>query len=71
MPGSMLKKKSNAIRYQFVREGCAQDAWRTACINTHLNVADLMTKPLSGEKQCGATSERFFVTFVIEKREVE
>ncbi|KAL7528322.1 hypothetical protein ACHAXR_005938, partial [Thalassiosira sp. AJA248-18] len=53
MPGSTLKKKSNAIAYHFVREGCAQDAWRTAYINTHLNVADLMTKPLSGEKRWG------------------
>ena len=51
-PASMLKKKSNAIAYHFVREGCAKDEWRTAYINTHDNVADLLTKPLpSGEKQ--------------------
>jgi hypothetical protein len=51
-PTSTLKKKSNAIAYHFVREGCAKDEWRTAYINTHDNVADLLTKPLpSGEKQ--------------------
>jgi hypothetical protein len=26
-PGSTLKKKSNAISYHFVREGCARDEW--------------------------------------------
>ena len=51
MPGSTLKKKSNAIAFHFVREGCAKDEWRTAYVNTHLNPADLMTKPLSGEKR--------------------
>ncbi len=51
-PTSTLKKKSNAIAYHFVREGCARDEWRTAYINTHDNVADLLTKPLpSGEKR--------------------
>ena len=29
-PSSALKKKSNAIAYHFVREGCARDEWRTA-----------------------------------------
>jgi hypothetical protein len=53
MPGSTLKKKSNAIAFHFVREGCAKDEWRTAYVNTHLNPADLMTKPLSGEKRWG------------------
>jgi len=52
-PASTLKKKSNAIAYHFVREGCARDEWRTAYINMHDNVADLFTKPLpSGEKRC-------------------
>jgi hypothetical protein len=50
-PGSMLKKKSNAIAYHFVWEGCAHDEWRTAYINTDKNVADLLTKPLAGPKQ--------------------
>jgi hypothetical protein len=46
-PESTLKKKSNAIAYHFVREGCAKDEWRTSYILTHDNVADLMTKPLA------------------------
>ena len=51
-PGSTLKKKSAAVAYHFVRDGCARDEWRTSYINTHLNVADLLTKPLpSGEKR--------------------
>ena len=51
-PGSVLKKKSAAIAYCFVREGCARDEWRTAYINTNFNVADLFTKPLpAGEKR--------------------
>ncbi len=29
-PGSTSKKKSNAIAYHFVREGCAHDEWQTA-----------------------------------------
>lgn len=52
VPDSTLKKKSNSIAYHFVREGCARDEWRTAYISTHLNPADLLTKPLpSGEKR--------------------
>ena len=51
-PASTLKKKSNAICYHFVREGCAAGEWITAYVNTHLNVADMFTKPLpSGEKR--------------------
>ncbi len=50
-PGSTLKKKSNAIFYHFVREGVAQDEWRTAYVGLDDNVADMLTKPLSGPKQ--------------------
>ena len=45
-PASTLKKKSNAIAYHFVREGCSRDEWRTSYVNTHDNVADLFMKPL-------------------------
>ena len=45
--GSVLKKKTSAITYHFVREGCCRDEWRTAYINTHENIADLLTKPLT------------------------
>ena len=51
LPQSTLKKESQSIAYHFVREGCAADEWRTEYINTALNVADLRTKPLSGEKR--------------------
>jgi hypothetical protein len=52
IPESTLKKKTQSIAYHFVREGAAKDEWRTAYVNTHLNPADLLTKPLpSGEKR--------------------
>eukprot|EP00980_Cylindrotheca_fusiformis_P025547 scaffold14026_cov110-Cylindrotheca_fusiformis.AAC.1 len=54
IPESTLKKKSQSISYHFVREDVARDEWRTAYINTHLNPADLLTKPLpSGAKRVG------------------
>jgi len=54
LPQSTLQKKSNAIAYHFVREGSARDEWRINYINTHLNIADLMTKVLAGgEKRTG------------------
>ena len=49
-PQSTLKNKSNAIDFHFVREGYARDEWITAYINTHLNVAYLIIKILSGIK---------------------
>ena len=53
LPQSTLKKKCLAIAFHFVREGCARDEWRTTYINTHFNLADLMTKPLAGDKRWG------------------
>ena len=51
-PFSMLKKKSSSIAYHFVREGVAKDKWCVTYINTHDNLADLLTKPLpSGDKR--------------------
>ena len=47
IPTSVLKKKSNSIAFNFVREGCAANEWRVAYVNTHDNVADLLTKPLT------------------------
>ena len=52
-PGSMLNKKVRAILYHFICKGCARNEWRTAYVNTNYNPADLMTKPLSGEKRWG------------------
>ena len=51
-PDSILKKKSNSIAYHFVREGTARGEWRITYVSTHMNVADLLTKPLpAGEKR--------------------
>ena len=51
-PFSMLKKKSSSIAYHFVRENVSRDECRVAYINTHDNVADMLTKPLhNGEKR--------------------
>ena len=51
-PHSQLKKKSNSVAYHHVCEGAALDEWRTTYINTHTNIADLMTKNLpSGIKR--------------------
>ena len=52
MPHSMLKKKSNSITYQFVREGTARDKWRANYINSNDNRSNLLTKSLPyGEKR--------------------
>jgi hypothetical protein len=47
-PYSVLKKKSSSIAYHYVREGVSRDEWRTAYVNTHDNVADILTKPSPG-----------------------
>jgi hypothetical protein len=46
IPELTLKKKSQSIAYHFVREGSARDEWRTACVNAHLNPADLYSPNL-------------------------
>ena len=51
IPDSVLRKKSNSIAYNFVREGTAMNEWTMAYVNTHDNPADMLTKPLSGEKR--------------------
>ena len=51
-PHSQLKKQSNSVAFHHVREGSALDEWRTTYINTHENIADLLTKNLpSGAKR--------------------
>ena len=49
-PHSMLKKMSCSIAYLFVREGTAQDKWRTTYLNTNLNPSDMLTKSILGER---------------------
>jgi hypothetical protein len=50
-PASTLKKKSNSIAYHAVRESVAADEQRVTYESTHTNLADLLTKPLSGGMQ--------------------
>ena len=51
IPESVLKKKSVSIAYNYICEGSAADKWRIAYVETTNNLADLLTKPLSGEKR--------------------
>jgi hypothetical protein len=54
LPDSTLKKKCQSLAYHFIREGASRDEWRTAYVNTHLNPADMLTKPLpAGAKRRG------------------
>ena len=46
IPDSNLKKNIQSIAYDFLREGYAQDKWRTTYVNTHDNEADLTTNKL-------------------------
>ena len=51
LPDSVLKKKSNSIAYNFVREGVAMNEWLLAYVNTKENLADFLTKPLPAEQR--------------------
>ena len=51
IPDSTLKKKSHSLACHFVREGVARDEWCTAHVNTHLNPADLLAKPLPSKEK--------------------
>ena len=53
MPQYTLKNNYQSIDYQFICKCYAADEWRTTYINTLLNVVDLMTKQLSGNKRWG------------------
>ena len=49
LPSSMLKKKHNAIAYHRVREAIAAKIINFAHIDSKINVADILTKPLTTE----------------------
>ena len=49
LPSSMLKKKHNAIAYHRVREAIAAKILNFAHIESKVNVADILTKPLPTE----------------------
>ena len=53
VPDSTLKKKSQSITYHLIREGVAQDEWRTTCANTLLNEVDVLTNALPRKKHKG------------------
>ena len=51
IPSSVLKKKHCAINYHRVREAIAGDIVRYCHIDSRLNIADCLTKPLPGNVQ--------------------
>jgi hypothetical protein len=51
IPESTLMKKHNAINYHAVREAAAAGILRVGKEDGETNVADLLTKVLSGEKR--------------------
>eukprot|EP00957_Ditylum_brightwellii_P084453 6422279-Ditylum_brightwellii.AAC.1 len=52
IPYSTLKKKSQSIAYNFVREGSARDEWQTSYASTNENESDILKKSLpDGEKR--------------------
>ncbi len=50
MPSSVLKKKHAACSYHRIREAIACGVMRFAYIPTELNYADILTKPVAGQK---------------------
>ena len=47
-----LKNNSNSVAFHLILEGCVCDERRTTYVNTHENLAYLLTNPLpSGEKR--------------------
>ena len=50
-PEVTLSKKHNGIAYHKVREAVAAGTIRVAYVNTTLNLADLLTKPLPRAKR--------------------
>ena len=49
IPSSVLKKKHQAICYHRIRECVAAQVLRFVHIDTKLNLADILTKPLSND----------------------
>jgi hypothetical protein len=60
LPSSMLKKKHNAIAYHRVREAVAARIIDFTHIESKLNVADILTKPLGNEIFHGLMKEYLF-----------
>ena len=49
-PESVLKKKHNSIAYHRVREAVAANTIRLAKEDQETNIADMLTKPLTGPR---------------------
>ena len=60
VPSSVLKKKHCAIGYHCVREAIAAKILRFAHIPSETNIADVLTKPLVGEKFYRIVKPLFF-----------
>ena len=60
VPSSVLKKKHCAIGYHRVREAIAAKIIRFAHIPSETNIADVLTKPLVGEKFYSIIKPLFF-----------
>ena len=43
----LQKKKSSSVAYNYIREGCAMDLWRTTYVSTKWNPSDILTKVVS------------------------
>ena len=71
LPLSMLKKKHNAIAYHRVREAVAAKIINSAHIESKLNVADILTKPLTSELFHSCLKNYMFRKLAIKPREVE
>jgi hypothetical protein len=50
-PESILKKKSNAIAYHFVREAVAANVIRISYETSETNLADILTKVHTGPER--------------------
>jgi hypothetical protein len=62
-PGSMLKKKSNAISYHYVREGLASGIGRVGYEESSSNQADMLTKVQMGTERQRIASRVLFKRF--------
>ena len=59
-PSSPLSKKHLSIAYHKIRETVAAGIMTFAWIGTNLNLADLLTKPLNGQRHRSLTSYFLF-----------
>ena len=60
IPSSSLKKKHNALAYHRVREAVAAGIVNLFHVPTDKNIADTMTKPVTGKKLRGLFSRYLF-----------